>query len=215
MNQKTKITVIAWDLHGVLFVKSIWHWFYLIVTFPGLFKALWKMSFCGYVLILKYILRKIGIYKKEITNEELINLCENDGNDQMIALIKKVSCDYVPNTSMIALVKKIHDLGIQQDIVSNIGETVFTQFKQMYPDVFIYFKNFFTVTVQPGKATLKKPDPFYFQAYLDKYTYASHEILFIDDNSDNVESAKKVGIFALNFSSVSLLKKDLDNLNIF
>lgn len=215
MNQKIKITVIAWDLHGVLFVKSIWHWFYLIITFPGLFQALWKMSFSGYVLIMKYILRKIGIYKKEITNEELINVCQNDDNYQMIALIKRVSCDYVPNVNMIALVKKFHDLGIQQDIVSNIGETVFTQFKQMYPDVFIYFKNFFTVTVQSDKPILKKPDPAYFKAYLDKYNYVSNEILFIDDNYNNVESAKKIGIFAFNFSSVALLKKDLDSLNLF
>lgn len=215
MNQKNKINVIAWDLHGVLFVKNMWHWFYLIITFPGLFKALWKMSFSGYLLIMKYILRKIGIYKKEITNEELINVCKNDKNYQMIDLIKKVSCDYVPNLKMFMLVKKIHSLGIQQDIVSNIGETVFAQFKQMYQDEFIYFKNFFTVTVQSGKPILKKPDPSYFKAYLDKYNYMSNQILFIDDNSDNVESAKKVGIFALNFSSVSLLKKDLDDLKLF
>jgi FMN phosphatase YigB (HAD superfamily) len=215
MKKKNIVKVIAWDLHGVLFVKNIWHWFYLIITFSGIFKALWKMSFSAYLLVFKHLLRKIGLYQKEITNEELIKVCINDGNNEMIALVKKVSCDYVPYASVIALVKKIHALGIQQDIVSNIGETVFVEFKKLYPEVFCYFKNFFTVNINPGKPVLKKPDVRYFQAYIETYNYEFNEVIFIDDNSDNVKSAQKAGIVSLNFKSVSNLKKDLDCLNIF
>jgi FMN phosphatase YigB (HAD superfamily) len=215
MKKKNTIKVIAWDLHGVLFVKSIWHWFFLIITFSGIFKAIWKMSFSGYKLIFKYVLRKLGLYQKEITNEELIKVCVADGNDQMITLIKKVSCDYVPYKEVIALVKKIHSRGIQQDIVSNIGQTVFADFKQLYPEIFIYFKNVLTVNIQPGRVVLKKPDVNYFKAYVEMYQYRADEIIFIDDNSDNVRSAEKIGIFALNFQSAALLQKDFDRLNLF
>lgn len=215
MEKKNKIKIIAWDLHGVLFVKSIWHWLYLIITFSGLFKALWKMSFAGYCIIFKYMLRKVGLYQNEVTNEELIQVCLKDKNDQMIDLIKKVSCDYVPHNAVIVLVKKIHALGIQQDIVSNIGESVFVEFKQMYPELFSYFKNFFTVTVKPGKPVLKKPDMRYFQTYIDTYNYEAHDIVFVDDNSNNVASAEKIGISSLLFESASLLKKNFEHLNIF
>src|SRR5690349_14394108 len=141
MKKTNRIRVVAWDLHGVLFVKSIWHWLYLIITFPGIFKALWKMSFAGYKLIFKYLLRKLGLYQKEVTNEELIKVCIADGNNYMIDLVKKISCDYVPYTAVIALVKRLHAIGIQQDIVSNIGQTVFADFRKLYPELFSYFKN--------------------------------------------------------------------------
>ena len=56
---------------------------------------------------------------------------------------------------------------------------------------------------------LLKPDPTYFQYILDELQTPPSDCIFIDDRSENVLSARNLGINGLVFESIDKLKSDL------
>jgi epoxide hydrolase-like predicted phosphatase len=56
---------------------------------------------------------------------------------------------------------------------------------------------------------LQKPDPKAYELLLTKLDLPAKEVLFIDDLSENVEAAKKIGIDALLFESPEQLREEL------
>ena len=54
-----------------------------------------------------------------------------------------------------------------------------------------------------------KPHPRIFHTLLDRYELAPDDCTFIDDNPDNVEGAKKLGIHGILFQGAEPLRKEL------
>ena len=61
----------------------------------------------------------------------------------------------------------------------------------------------------------KKPDPAVFEILLSNLNLPPNEIVFIDDNIENIEVAKAMGIDAIHFLSIELLEQDLLQRGIF
>jgi putative hydrolase of the HAD superfamily len=59
---------------------------------------------------------------------------------------------------------------------------------------------------------LIKPDPAYFQHVLDELHTPPADCIFIDDRSENVLSARELGINSLVFESIDRLKSDLSKI---
>ena len=59
-----------------------------------------------------------------------------------------------------------------------------------------------------------KPDPRAFQTVIDYFNVLPEEIFFVDDNINNVEGARRLGLKAEQFTSVENLKKQLIDLGI-
>ncbi len=59
---------------------------------------------------------------------------------------------------------------------------------------------------------LVKPDPAIFQLLLDRYHLAAEQSIFIDDNPNNVEAAKKVGMRGIHFTGADNLHQQLDTI---
>ena len=59
---------------------------------------------------------------------------------------------------------------------------------------------------------LVKPDPAIFQLLLDRYHLAAEQSIFIDDNPNNVEAAKKVGMRGIHFTGADNLRQQLDTI---
>ena len=57
-----------------------------------------------------------------------------------------------------------------------------------------------------------KPEPEIYQILLDKYGLQAEECLFFDDRADNVESAKALGIRAVQVTSREMLNETLDKM---
>src|SRR5690554_860718 len=64
--------------------------------------------------------------------------------------------------------------------------------------------------VVSGTEKLIKPDPKFYSVLLDRYNIKSEESLFIDDNYDNIEAAKKMGFKTIHFADGLLLKEKLE-----
>lgn len=63
--------------------------------------------------------------------------------------------------------------------------------------------------VVSGAEGYVKPDPKLFQILLDRYHLKAEECLFIDDNTDNVAAAEKLGLHGIVFTNTETLIKRL------
>ncbi len=71
------------------------------------------------------------------------------------------------------------------------------------------FLNWFDDILVSGEVKMKKPDPRIFQHFLAKYQLIAEETLFIDDSSDNVISAGKLGLQTIHFRDSAQLAAQL------
>lgn len=76
------------------------------------------------------------------------------------------------------------------------------------------FLNGFDGIVVSGIEKVIKPDPKIYRILLDHYGLDAADCLFIDDNPDNVESARAVGMTAHHFAGAEALRRDLEGFGL-
>ncbi len=76
------------------------------------------------------------------------------------------------------------------------------------------FLNGFDGIVVSGVEKVVKPDPKIYRILLDRYGLDAADCLFIDDNPDNVESARAVGMTAHHFAGAEALRRDLEGFGL-
>lgn len=73
------------------------------------------------------------------------------------------------------------------------------------------FLHWFNGRVVSGEESTRKPFPEFYQILFNRYKLIPEETLFIDDNSRNIEAAKKLGLKTILFINPGLLRKNLAN----
>jgi putative hydrolase of the HAD superfamily len=76
------------------------------------------------------------------------------------------------------------------------------------------FLNYFDELILSHEVKITKPDPKIFKYAIKKAKCKPKEIVFVDDGSNNVRSAKKLGIIGIHFINIEKLIKDFEKLNI-
>jgi FMN phosphatase YigB (HAD superfamily) len=67
----------------------------------------------------------------------------------------------------------------------------------------------FDVLIWSYQHRMAKPQPEIYHLLLDQLGTAPEETLFLDDKLENIEAARRLGIRALQFSTVDQLREDL------
>jgi 2-haloacid dehalogenase len=80
-------------------------------------------------------------------------------------------------------------------------------------ELFPFFKDFDGVVVS-GQEKCRKPFPEIYKLILNRFIINPQRTIFIDDNFDNVQVAKSLGIHGINYTPTMNLKLELNNLNI-
>ena len=88
--------------------------------------------------------------------------------------------------------------------LSNWSAETFYQVRNDYP-IFDLLEGF----VLSGEEKCLKPEPQIYTILLDRYQIEPDTALFFDDNIDNVEGAKAVGIHGIQFVSAEQIRKEL------
>jgi FMN phosphatase YigB (HAD superfamily) len=206
--------VILWDIHGVLFDKSIAHWIYLIITHPKLLSAIYHMDRKTVSLFARYLACKIKLIADDVTSLEVLNAAEKNGNTDLISLTVRVACDYKPNYAVIAILRKLAVQGYTQQAGSNIGFDVLDIFQRQYQDVFDLFSYKFIAQMDRFGVVYKKPHENFFKLYLQLTGLDPANVIFIDDRPQNVEVAQKCGLNAILFTNAAQLEHDLKIMGI-
>lgn len=68
--------------------------------------------------------------------------------------------------------------------------------------------------VVSGEEKLVKPDPKLYQILLQRYAITPAESLFIDDNADNIETAKNLGFKVIHYADGVDLEKELKRMGV-
>ena len=76
------------------------------------------------------------------------------------------------------------------------------------------FLHSFRDIIVSGKEKLIKPDPKIFQLAIDRFKIKASETIFIDDNINNIISAKKIGFITHHFKNPKKLITDLNKKRI-
>lgn len=97
--------------------------------------------------------------------------------------------------------------GFHLYILSNASDKFYEYFPKFLPF------DFFDGILVSADVHMIKPDIRIYQYLLEKYHLKAEESLFIDDRSENVEGAKKVGMQAVVFeNNYEILKKYIDKM---
>lgn len=109
-----------------------------------------------------------------------------------------------PIPGSIELVEELHARGVPLYAITNFGADFWPAFSATQP-VFARFRD----VVVSGDEKIVKPDPAIYRIAEQRFGHAPHEMLFIDDNRDNVEAARACGWEAHHFVDAPTLALDL------
>ncbi len=201
-----KNTVIAFDLHEVIFTfdykkiaKILWHSHQKFTIFTTLFHF-------------SFIITLIKMIWHDPTDEEFYDLFERK-RPALLNLIVDLTNAQKLVPGMAEIVHKLHSRGYTLHILSNIGPRRFKQLSLDFPSIINYFDS--AQIIQPkAKPILKKPATQFFKKYLRNYVEANQTVIFIDDNKQNIEAARKLGITAIHFKTAKKLQMQLQKMGI-
>lgn len=190
-----EIKVIAWDIHDVLvsskgFWKSVKNWITEVVI-PRKKTA---------------TLSKDALLQKEpiINSTEIIAMAQQEGQYGFAEFrIKEGYENWTPDKEVFDFIQELKDTEkYKLYICSNISKQSFERLAALYPE-FALFDGVFTTDL----GTTKKPNPEFFKQFLKKFDLKAEDVLFIDDNKKNCESARKLGMKAFVFKGTRTLQK--------
>jgi len=130
---------------------------------------------------------------KNLSFEEFIPLFNDifDQDHDVIELIQRLKSNY--------------KLGL----ISNTNPIHASHIQKVYTHISRFDKVWFS-----NEAGVRKPDTGLFKMMLDHFDVEPHETVFIDDMGINVESARSIGINAIQFKNAQQLEKDLLDLGV-
>ena len=103
-----------------------------------------------------------------------------------------------------AVLRRLKAAGYKIYGLSNWSMETFPLVSDKYP----IFKELLGMVVS-GQEHLIKPEPEIYHCLFDRFSLEPSESIFIDDNADNVEGARAVGMHAIQFKSAEQLEREL------
>lgn len=130
-----------------------------------------------------------------------------------LPLLVKLNHQQKPIEGTVEVITKLKKLGYQLDIGTNMDSSLFVTIKRRMKNIFNNFTNFHAVdsNVTP---IINKPNPLFFERYLQQYPQNEQIIIFIDDRLENVQSAESMGLLGIHFKNTKQIKKDLKKIGI-
>lgn len=109
-----------------------------------------------------------------------------------------------PVTGSLEIVQELAERDVPLFAITNFGAEFWDMFRPTQP----IFDRFHDIIVS-GVEKLVKPDPAIYMLALQRFGLKSGEAIFIDDNHDNVISARENGFVAHHFTDADSLRREL------
>jgi 2-haloacid dehalogenase len=114
-----------------------------------------------------------------------------------------------PVEGSLEIVSELAERRVPLFAITNFGAEFWDMFRPTQP----IFDHFGDIIVS-GAERLVKPDPAIYALALERFGLQSGEAIFIDDNHDNVLSARANGFAAHHFTDSGSLRRELTSLNL-
>ncbi|MDX7952760.1 HAD family phosphatase [Lichenihabitans sp. Uapishka_5] len=109
----------------------------------------------------------------------------------------------------VAILTRLAEAGVPVYAITNFSSDKFIESAARFP----FFATFKGVIVSADEALLKPHAPI-FALLCSRYGVAASQCVFIDDNADNVEGARRAGMTALPFTDAPTLRQALQGLGL-
>jgi FMN phosphatase YigB (HAD superfamily) len=151
-----------------------------------------------------------------LTGEGFRNLCFQYEQHDLVTCIMDFTNNIALLPDTVAIMKELKEKGYELDLASNIDILFLQDLEnnnkyQHIRDALALFTNKKAVdcsninTVKP----IKKPDQRYFDEYQQKHNQEKKQIIFIDDNHNNVLASQEAGMVGIHFQSPQQLRDEL------
>lgn len=114
-----------------------------------------------------------------------------------------------PVSGSLEIVQELAERGVPLFAITNFGAEFWDGFHPTQP-IFDHFQDI----IVSGVEKLVKPDPAIYALALKRFGLKPGEAIFIDDNHDNVVSARANGFVAHHFTDAASLRRDLVTLDL-
>jgi putative hydrolase of the HAD superfamily len=123
---------------------------------------------------------------------------------EMHALLAHVRESLKPIESMVALLGDLRERGYTLYGLSNMPESLFAHLQSRHD-----FFGLFDGIVVSAAVKLVKPDPAIYEHLRDRFAIDFAESVFIDDLPRNIESARRLGLTAIQFRNPEQVRQEL------
>lgn len=111
------------------------------------------------------------------------------------------------NPTMVDWLKEMRSSGVKTGLLSNMPAVMIRYLRQQFE-----WLNYFDHQTFSAEVGLVKPEAAIYRHSLDGLGVKASEALFVDDRMQNIEGARAVGMFAIQFRSVPQLREGLGEL---
>ena len=108
------------------------------------------------------------------------------------------------NESLVAYVQRLREAGYKTGILSNFADDARYLWREVYP-----FIQYFDGIIISSEVGMMKPDPQIYHLTAERLGVSLEEALFVDDFSENIRGAKKVGMQTLHFTDPEVARQKL------
>lgn len=196
-------TIIVFDIHGVLFKPDYVQIINAFLRSPYKYRcmryALYPSTWADYSQLVHEQLIMERFFAYFIDKYPELQPC--------LSLLVTIANAQKPIDSIIALAEQLYRAGYTLHIISNIGEPLGKDLQRKFPGIFKYFSVIKTPTLK--NKFKKKSHVLFFQEYLQEHNHLGKQVILIDDNEQNIQIARKVGIHGIFFLNERQLKKEL------
>lgn len=203
-------TIIAFDLHNVLFKKQTRK-----IVMQGirlLPKGTWRYTLSPRLWYRFYKIRSQSDVAEDIFAKIAL---EYPGLARFRGDFIRLTNAQKPIPLVMEMIKDLKERGYKLYILSNIGKETFEELAEVYPELRQYFEGAFTATAENNY--LHKPHlEFYeaFKIFVGKDGHEGKQILFIDDLKKNLSAASRCNIAGIHFTSPKKLRRALMNFDM-
>lgn len=205
---KPQKTILAIDLHGVLFKHD----------YQRMLKAYWQSKHK-----LKLILALINpllwidaihlMRERAVAEQFLVGLADKHHRlKPFVQLGIHIANQQKPIQKVVDMLKNLKNKGYTLHLFSNIGSIAFEDIQKKFPVIFQLFDSF----ILPSRSNnyLRKPNPTAFATYLRENNKENKQVILVDDKKKNVIQAKNHGMKSILFQSPEHLQQQLLAMNI-
>jgi putative hydrolase of the HAD superfamily len=129
-----------------------------------------------------------------------------DGAALAQLLVEDATCWSMQNAAMVAWLEELKAAGLRLALLSNIPREQWATLKEG-----LAWLSLCDVVVVSYELRIAKPDPEIYRRCLEQLSLAPDEILFVDDQPDNIAAATALGMNALLFTTVDEFRSGLAN----
>jgi len=207
-NLSPEKTIVAVDLHGVLFTFNHKQIVSLFLKSKGKLKLLFSF-FSPFLWADIFRLMRKG----SVGEEYIVRLADKHHRLRpYVPLGVAIANAQKLNHPVLELLKTLKKNGCSLRMFSNIGDTLFADLEKKFPDVFPLFDSF--TVAQHANGYMRKPQTNAFQDFLKKYNSDGNAVILIDDKKKNIRGAEKNGIIGILFASAGQLEQNLKKLGL-